>query len=475
MRSRSPQYTDLGQPITTFGLPEGPYAGLKDAKSVAVDSETHKVYVTSSNGSGRVDIFKRKAPITVPDVATVHPDHPSKTTGILKGTVNADGVKTTGCKIEWGTTTKYVEAPVTCEPGTEFEGTSDHPVQGQVSSLSPGTIYHYRVVAKNANEQWSYSPDRTFEASVAPSVSPVVVDQVNTDGARFGSMVNPEGGTTSYHFELGVEDCSSNPCTQLPASPLTLESRLTPEQAFQTATGLKPDTPYYARVIAENEAGQDSFTLQWRTYPAPPEKDFCANAHVRQQTSASLLPDCRAYELVSAANAGGYEVESTLVPGQTPYAGYPNAHDSVLYSLHFGSVPGVAGEPPNFGRDPYVAERGADGWFSHYVGLPGAGMADPEPYGSPVLAADDQLKDFAFGGAGLCNPCFSGLGSNLPLRLDGGAPQPGMAGSLSPGARRPNGPSPNTSRPTAPTWSSARERNSRQTGPAKRRGSTSVT
>ena len=431
------QYTDLGQPITTFGLPEGPFTGLKGAKAVAVDSETHKVYVTNDNGSGQVAIFKRKPPVTVPDVATIPSGHPSKEAGVLKGTVNADGVKTTGCKFEWGTTTQYTEAPVTCEPGVEFEGSEDHTVEGGIAGLTPGTVYHYRVAAENANGHWSYSPDHVFEASLPPTVSPVVVDQINTDGARFGTVVDPEGGTTSYHFELGEEDCSTDFCTQLPAKPVQLPSRLTSEPVFQATTGLHPDTPYYIRAVAENEAGQATYLLRWRTYPSPPEKDLCANSHVRQQTGTTLLPDCRAYELVSAADAGGYEVESPLVPGQDPYPGYPSADGRVLYSLHDGALPGVAGEPPNYGRDPYVAERTETGWASRYVGLPGGSMADQDPYGSPVIGADEQLTDFAFGGDGICEPCFEGLGTNLPLRLDGGAPQPGMTGSKAVGDSSP--------------------------------------
>ena len=231
------EYSDDGQPITTFGLAEGPFAGLKDAKAVAVDSETHKVYVTSANGSGQIDIFKRKAPVTVPDVSTSTAVHPSKASGVLKGAVNPDSVKTTGCKFEWGTTTKYTEAPVTCEPGTEFEGTADNPVQASISSLTPGTIYHYRLVAKNGDEQWSYSADRTFEASLPPTVTPVIVDQVNTDGARFGSTIDPEGGTTTYHFELGEEDCSSSPCTQLPASPLEAADTADPRRSLPDNDG----------------------------------------------------------------------------------------------------------------------------------------------------------------------------------------------------------------------------------------------
>src|SRR5262249_40637124 len=49
------------------------------------------------------------------------------------------------------------------------------------------------------------------------------------------------------------------------------------------------------------------------------------------------------------------------------------------------------------------------------------------------------LDAFAFGGAAICDPCFNGLGSNIPLRIDGGPAEPGMAGSLNPGESAPEG------------------------------------
>ena len=69
------------------------------------------------------------------------------------------------------------------------------------------------------------------------------------------------------------------------------------------------------------------------------------------------LLDCRAYELVSAANAGGYDVESNLIAGQTPFAGYPEAEGRVLYGVHDGGIPGTD-HPTNRGVDPYLATRG---------------------------------------------------------------------------------------------------------------------
>ncbi len=412
---------------------------MTGSKGVAVNGATHDVYVTMTGATPRVAVFHQDPPITVPDATTANPGHPNATSAILKGVINPDGVATTECKFEWGTTTQYSGGSVPCVEGDVFAGSSDANVSYELKSLTLGSEYHYRVVAKNANEQWSYGADRRFEGSTPPTSTPIVVDRVNTDGARFNLEINPHGGTTAYHFEVGLEDCSSNPCAHVPVSAEELESNVGAQSVTQTAVGLVPDTSYYVRLVAENGAGVGTSSYVFRTYPSPPKIDTCGNAHVRQQTSASLLPDCRAYELVSAANAGGYDVESDLVPGQSPFAAYPDAGGRVLYGLHFGSVPGIGGSPPNHGLDPYVAERSAGGWTTRYVGIPADGMADETPFGSPLLGADQGLDAFAFGGTSICEPCFAGLGTNLPVRRGGGAAIPGMAGSLNPGAAAPSG------------------------------------
>jgi hypothetical protein len=433
------QFSPQGQPITSFGGAEGEFPGLTGARGVAVNANNHDVYVTMTGATPRVAIFHQQPPITVPDATTDAAIHPDKKSAILRGTINPDGVSTTECKFEWGTTTQYLSGSIPCDEGNVFTGSSDATVSHEVTSLTPGNRYHYRVVAKNANNHWSYGADRIFEASLAPLATPVIVDRVNTDGARFTLSINPNGGTTHYHFEVGPEDCEVSSCVSIPASDETLESRLETEEVSQTAIGLSADTVYHVRLVAENGAGQIVVPYVFRTYPSPPTKDNCGNAQVRQQTGTSLLLDCRAYELVSAANAGGYDVESDLVPGQAPFGGYPDAENRVLYGLHFGSIPGVAGSPPNHGLDPYVAERGSNGWQSRYVGIPADGMADDDPFGSPLLAADRGLDAFAFGGEAICDPCFNGLGTNIPLRLQGGPAEPGMAGSLSPGESAPEG------------------------------------
>jgi hypothetical protein len=311
-------------------------------------------------------------------------------------------------------------------------------VTNGVSSLTLGNQYHYRVVTRNANGHWSFGADQLFEGSTPPTSSPLLVEKINTDAGSFHIAITPHGGTTKWRFEIGQEDCSLGGCEVVESGEGTIKTRLTTTEVQATAQHLQPNTLYHVRLVAENGAGKIEPSLEFRTYPGPPTDDTCGNRAVRQQTSASLLLDCRAYELVTAANTSGYDVESDLVPLQTPFAAYPNADDRVLYGLHYGSLPNIAGNPPNYGLDPYVAERTANGWVTRYVGIPAEGLADEEAYGSPLLGADEQLNSFAFGGKGICNPCFEGSGTNIPVRLNGGAPAPGMVGNYS-GPSEPEG------------------------------------
>ncbi len=170
--------------------------------------------------------------------------------------------------------------------------------------------------------------------------------------------------------------------------------------------------------------------------------DHCPNAHVRQQTGAALLLDCRAYELASAADTGGYDVESSLVPGQTPFSGYPEAKEPsrILYGVHEGAIPNT-GHPTNDGLDAYVATRGPEGWSTKYVGIPANDPSAKGPFASTLLEADASLDTLAFGGEEICSPCF-GPGqteTGEPIHLPNGELVQGMAGSIPQPKAKPEG------------------------------------
>ena len=155
------QYSDAGQPIQTFGLAEGPFTGLAGARAVAVNPATQDVYVTSTDGSPRVDIFHRSETVTVPDATTNPAGHPNGTSAVLKGTINPDGVKTTQCKFEWGQSSfpgEYSNGTIPCSEGNEFEGSTNQSVTAEVSSLTLGSSFHYRVAVKNANGRFTSEP-----------------------------------------------------------------------------------------------------------------------------------------------------------------------------------------------------------------------------------------------------------------------------------------------------------------------------
>ena len=148
--------------------------------------------------------------------------------------------------------------------------------------------------------------------------------------------------------------------------------------------------------------------------------------------------DCRAYELASAADTNGYDVTSTLVPGQSPLNPQPSASDRVLYSLQFGTIPG-AGDPTNLGQDPYVAARSASGWTTNYVGIPASGTPSTVPFGSPLAGSNSGLSAFAFGNGTLCDPCFSDGSTGIPVHRPNGTLVQGLKGSIPKPSAEPEG------------------------------------
>ncbi len=437
--NRVTEYNSEGAPLFTFGGPAGPFAGLTTAVGVAVNPTSHTVYVAARGpGTARVQTFTQDPGTTTVPTVTTTPAVATPTTAVLNGVVNPDGIETTTCKFEWGTTAAYAGAPVDCSEGKVFAGSSDNNVSAPIGGLGPlGTEYHYRVTSTNANGISAFGVDRNFRASNPPVITDELVSEVNTDSARFSFDIDPQGSETSYSLEL--EECAPA-CAPIALPDGALVSHLGNQHGTRVLAGLAPGTEHKVRVVARNDAGTVPGPVQkFITFPLPEGIDECGNAQVRQQTGSSLLFDCRSYELVSARNAGGYDVESDVVPGQEPLPAQPLADDRALYSLHFGLVPGIEGSPTNFGRDPYVATRGPSGWSTKYVGLPSDGMASSDPFGSEPLGTDGGLNVFAFGGPDICDPCFGDGSTNIPVRLGDGSLIQGIAGSLAPGPADPAG------------------------------------
>jgi hypothetical protein len=308
------------------------------------------------------------------------------------------------------------------------------------NGLEHGKTYFFRLIGINEFGKTIAEP-KTFYTSSEPTLydNKEFVSNVSTDQATIHLTGNPNGELTTYHIEYGTEgDCASNPCASTPETEVVLGAGVKDKESEFQLTGLEPGVVYHYRVVLTNVKGvvTNVSDHKFKTFAHNVVPTGCPNSLARQQTGAALLLDCRAFELVSAPDTGGYDVESTLNPGEKPYGGYPYASDpsQVLYGIHNGAIPGIAGDPTNKGIDPYVATRGTEGWTTRYVGIPADGTPSAAPFSSSLLAADPSLHTFAFGGADICAPCFGNGATGIPVRLSDGSLVQGMAGQSDPGA-----------------------------------------
>ena len=420
-----------GVAISTFGDADpahGLESGINCSQGIAVDGTSHRVFV---GDCGKVDIF---GPGEAKKTPTVTADEPEATTvsAVLRGHASTDeGGDSTGCRFEYGFDTGYGQTIACASPsGPIHDADGEVEVRSkQLTQLEPGTVYHFRLVVTGPNGE-SASPDRTFKPQGPPVVSGVFTSDVTIDSARLNATIDPGGSDTRYRFEWGTTAAYGN---NTPVPDFKVVDNHHPATISEVLHGLEPGATYHYRLVAINTNGTDeSDDHSLSTFTEETEDPDCPNAQARRQSRTTLLSDCRAYELVSAADAGGYDVQSDLIPGQTILPAAPRASDQVLYSLHHGKIPGTSG-PTNLGLDPYVATRGAGGWTTTYVGIPADGPPATAPFGSPLAQASEGLSTFAFGGNNICTPCFADGKTGIPVRLPGGGLVQGMAGSLDPG------------------------------------------
>ena len=422
--------------------PPTPYSGAENvsANITGLTPETiyhYRLLAANSNGILRAGEDRTYTPHAVASLQTEAATNVEPTAAKLNGSFTGNG-EDTHFYFQWGTTTAYGKETPHLDAGSEAK--PEH-VSEPLPGLESATTYHFRLVAENTAGT-TYGADQSFTTLPnAPLVGAESISEVHSDSALVHVQINPGGGKTAYHVEyVQDEEFKASGFAEASQSP-SLETKATKGSAEYTAhlSALAQASTYHYRVVATN-ADNPSSPVQgaahtFTTLPfVPALNDPCPNAHVRQQTGAGGLLDCRAYELVSAANTGGYDVESNVVPGQSPFAGYPEANGRVLYGVHNGGIP-ATNHPTNKGLDPYLATRTNNGWSTEYVGIP---SNDPEaaasnPFSSTPSGADASLETFAFGAPGGCSPCFSGGYTGIPVRKPNGELIQGMSGTPNPG------------------------------------------
>jgi hypothetical protein len=202
-----------------------------------------------------------QAPAVVTSAAT------GVTTGdaTLNGTVNPEGQAAT-YQYQFGTTTAY-GTNVPASPASTGSGTSAVSEPQNVSGLSPGTTYHYRLTATNATGT-ANGADQTFttpSAAQAPAVVTNAASGVTSGAATLNGTVNPNGLAATYQYQFGT---STSYGTNVPASPASAGSGTAAVSEPQSVTGLQPSTTYHYRLTAANASGTANGADQVFTTPA---------------------------------------------------------------------------------------------------------------------------------------------------------------------------------------------------------------
>jgi hypothetical protein len=249
-------------PISEMGSSSNPsLAGLRP--SVAFNSQTCDFMANwfgdttqDSLVNNQWEVWGRlvTAPPCPPPVATTgSATNVTQTSATLNGSVNAKGHAAT-YHFEYGTTTAYGSSTAEQNDGSDF---ADHAESVGISGLAPGTTYHFRIVAKNAYGTTA-GADQVFTTPAAAVAAAAKKPTVTTGGARgvtasaalLAGTVNPNGASTTYHFEYGRTTKYGKSTAGKSAG-----SGNSQVVAGVRIRGLAPGVTYHYRLVGTNSAG----------------------------------------------------------------------------------------------------------------------------------------------------------------------------------------------------------------------------
>jgi phospholipase C len=202
-----------------------------------------------STTSGTASFRTLSAPVVAPGPATSL----TGTSATLNGTVDPEGSKVKACVFEYGTVTSAAfgaSVPCSTLPGS---GEIAVAVSAPVSGLAPGTIYHYRVTARNRLGA-STSVGTPFQTQAPPTANPLTATALTSTSATLNAAVNPMGRETeACTFEYGTTASdafgSSVACSELPGAGESTVGVSAP------LTQLTPSTEYQFRLTVRNAVG----------------------------------------------------------------------------------------------------------------------------------------------------------------------------------------------------------------------------
>jgi hypothetical protein len=294
------------QPFSEVGR-FGNHGEVANSAGVAINGVSDSVYVADNAPENRVDIFGSGP--------TCKTEPPSTTvTSTMPGVVEPSGTPTT-YHFEYG-----------LHSSSEASTTSAGPVKSTTQATAslaaiaqPHQTYHYQLAIEYGASKVACEPEETLATpSAAPTLSSESVGDLGQTVATLDARINPNNEETNGHFQYGTSPSLAGATSTAPGFLLSPQYNDVPEE--EAATSLEPDTTYYYRVVAENEAAanggatskSEGAIQSFLTLPATPT------------TGAATGVTQNAATIVGAFNPGGhdthyyFEYSSPIAGGVTP-------------------------------------------------------------------------------------------------------------------------------------------------------------
>ena len=165
----------------------------------------------------------------------------------LTGTIYPRGGKT-DYWFEFGTTTAYGAITVTQTVGA---GSDPVALKADISGLTPGAQYHYRLWGTIWGVGTDAGDDQSFtNVFLAPFVTRDSVQGTSASSVMLGGTVNPDGTQTSYHFEYGSTSAYGQSTSTMDAGSGTVTVRVR-----SIINNLSSGGSYHWRLVASNAVG----------------------------------------------------------------------------------------------------------------------------------------------------------------------------------------------------------------------------
>ncbi|MDC4206521.1 MAG: fibronectin type III domain-containing protein [Candidatus Manganitrophus sp.] len=223
------------------------------------EGQTYYFAVTAYNDADSESAFSAEVNKTFAD--TVSPVLSSMAAGSITSTgavITWTTNEAATAQVEYGTTTAYGSS-------SALRSTLLTSHTRTLSGLAPSTLYHYRVISRDAAGNTATSGDNTFTTAVAPDTTPPAIS-----GISAGNLT-PTSATVSWTTNESADTQIQYGPTTAYGSSTTLNTTLSTAHS-QNLTGLTGATTYHYRVLSKDAAGNlatsgdNTFTT-----PAPPD------------------------------------------------------------------------------------------------------------------------------------------------------------------------------------------------------------